>query len=793
MLDKIKNNTIIIVPKTLKENIIKLINSMAIFNIKIITFDEIKRELLFSYDEKCIYYLYKKYNLKVSVAEMFLDNMYYIDLSRKYGNQKLDLLVKYYNELDKEGLIKKNPYFKELLKTRNVLVIGFDYLTKLELHLLEIIKEYTMVNIELNTKNQSRELEIVEYPSIKDEVEGSAIKICKLINDGIDINKIKVVNLSSDYYNLVKRIFEYYKIPINLPNSDSIIGTNIVNDFLTLLKDNTRETVISKLLIKYKKASKKELDIINQLISLVNKYNWYEDDLYDLIELIKYDLNKIKSQRELMKNAINITSIDKCEESDYVFVLGINQGSIPKIIKDENYITNDLCKDTYLNTTFDIMKYEKESLINNFYRLKNLYLSYKLFDTSKEVYPSSIIGEYNIKVVHEKIDYNISYSDRYNHIILASMYDELVKYNTLAENISLFNSNYNINYASYDNNYTKINNNKLSDYLNNTLNLSYSHLDNYYKCAFKYYMNHILKLGHYEETFITFVGNLYHFILSKCYEKDFDFDKEYNYYLKDKELTPKEKVLLIRLKEELKDIIKILYNQQLNTGLDDMYFEKNIQLKIPSKIDITFKGFVDKIMYKEHASDTLVSIIDYKTGKTDISLNNIKYGLGMQLPMYLYLVKKSEIFKNAKIVGFYLQNVLSYDDKVSKTKTIDQRKQEGLKLNGYSTDDEEILPIFDASYEDSTYIKGMKKTKNGFGPYSKIVTYSKIEEVTQIVDNKIKEAIANIEEAKFDINPKMLDGKNKSCSFCEYKDICFMTSDNLVYLDGGDSDEKILD
>lgn len=788
MLDNIKNNTVIIVPKQIKKKIIKSLNDMNILNVKVITFDEVKREILFSYDEKSIYYLCKKYNLKVPVANMFIENMYYINPNKKYNNPKLDMLVDYYNDLSSEGLISDNLYFKEFLKVRNVVILGFDYLTKLELYLLERIKEWTRVEISLNNSFKPRKLEIMEYPTIKEEVQGAAIKICELINNGIDINKIKIVNLSSDYHNLVNRIFKYYNIPINLSTSDSIIGTNIANDFLTLLKDNTRETVISKLLIKYKKASQNELDIINKLINIVNKYNWYEDDLNDLIELVKYDLHSIKSKSDLMKNAVNITELENCDETDYVFIFGINQGSIPRVIKNERYITNDLCENTYLDTTFELMKKEKESLINNLYRLKNLYLSYKLFDTSKEVYPSSIIKEYDMKVIHNKINYNISYSDRYNQIILASMYDELVKYNTLSNDISLFNANYDIDYLSYDNNYTKIDSSKLNAYLDNKLNLSYSHLDNYYKCSFKYYMHHILKLGHYEETFITLIGNLYHYMFSKCYNENFNFNKEYNYYMKDKVLTPKESLLLERLKNELKFIIDALSKQQFNTGLDDMYFEKNIHFKIPSKLDVTFKGFVDKIMYKKNSNNTLVSIIDYKTGKTDISLNNIKYGLGMQLPMYLYLIKKSEMFNNPKIVGFYLQNVLSYDEKASKTKSLEQRKLEGLKLNGYSTDDESALAIFDASYEDSIYIKSMKKTKNGFGPYAKIVTDNKVEEIVKIVDDKINEAVSDIEDAKFNINPKIVDGKNKSCTFCEYRDICFMTNDNLVYLDGGDID-----
>ena len=44
-------------------------------------------------------------------------------------------------------------------------------------------------------------------------------------------------------------------------------------------------------------------------------------------------------------------------------------------------------------------------------------------------------------------------------------------------------------------------------------------------------------------------------------------------------------------------------------------------------------------MYKEKNGENLVSIIDYKTGDVDIKINNLIFGLSMQLPIYLYLVK----------------------------------------------------------------------------------------------------------------------------------------------------------
>ena len=38
-------------------------------------------------------------------------------------------------------------------------------------------------------------------------------------------------------------------------------------------------------------------------------------------------------------------------------------------------------------------------------------------------------------------------------------------------------------------------------------------------------------------------------------------------------------------------------------------------------------------------------------------------------------------------------------------------------------------------------------------------------------------------DGDFAINPKIYDSKNLSCEFCRFKDICYHTQKDMVYLD----------
>ena len=194
-------------------------------------------------------------------------------------------------------------------------------------------------------------------------------------------------------------------------------------------------------------------------------------------------------------------------------------------------------------------------------------------------------------------------------------------------------------------------------------------------------------------------------------------------------------------------------------------------------------GVIDKILYKEEDNITYLAIIDYKTGSTDIKLDNLEYGIGLQLPIYLYLSSNMKI-KNTKVVGFYLQKLLSSN--LDNTKDYITSKENSLKLEGYSTNNESELSKFDTTYNDSKLIKSMKTSSSDFYSYSKVLSEEEIDTLINKVDNLVDKTIDNILESDFTIDPKIINGENVSCKFCEYRDICFRKEKDLTYINSND-------
>jgi ATP-dependent helicase/DNAse subunit B len=775
----IDDNTILIIPSNIKYQLLK--NNNTLLNIKSYTKEYLKKKLLFDYDNKTIHYLMKKYGYKVDICKMYLDNMYYVD-NINYESDKLNALVEMKTDLLDNNLLIIDNLFLNSLKNKKIIVYGY-YIDKFFRKLLDKVSKYATVEIIGNNNIKNNNLITYEFNDIESEISFVAYSICDLIKKGIDINKIKLGNISDDYIITLKRIFSFYNISLNLDNNINLYGTDIALSFINSFKE-TNDLKSSLEELKYDLNDSNNLKIYNKIVNICNNYTWYnkEDNIIDM--LINDFKNSFISNPKLDKvvEVINLRE-SIINDDEYIFLMNFNQGSMPITYQNIDYITDKLKEYVSLDRTLEKNKSELEICKNIILNIKNIVITYKLKSGMDEYYPSSLIDELNIKVIKNTlIDKTISYSNIMDEINLSKKLDKLIKYNEVDEDLDILYHNYsNTLYNTYNNKFSGIDNKLLLNYLNPKLKLSYSKVDDYFKCAFKYYINHIMNFKEKEETFYLTIGNLFHYVLSIAFLDDFDFDAAWNEYLKDIVLSSKEQFFLSKLKTELQFIINVINNQNRLSTFDKSLYEEKIYVNLNNKIPVTFSGIVDKIRYKED-TNTKIAIIDYKTGKTDINLCNVIHGLNMQLPIYLYLVSNSNKFNDPTFVGFYLQEIL-HNEIYNDFKTdYDKEKTDNLKLKGYTIDEEELINEFDSSYADSRVIKSMKLTKNGFSAYSKLLNSKQINNLIKLVDNKIFEASTNILDGKFDINPKRIGGVNISCEYCKFKNMCYMRERDIITL-----------
>lgn len=745
MLEQVNNGDLIITEN--KNKVLKYFSSKRkLINLKIMTKQEFVNHYFGKIKNEAIYYLMKKYQYCYDIAVTYLKNFLWIE--------------ELYHELKQNNLIEENPLFKKNIK-RIVLLEQVDPFIQKEIEKYE--------HIEFLEEIQNNNPVIYELETLEEEVNYMFLTISNLLKQ-TTIQKIYIIDYNKEYQNMIRRYSFLYHIPINFNEGKDIYGLIEVQKFLKSLENNSLEESLKEITTK---------EILNIVIDICNQFSDCEDKNI-FIEIIKQKIRQTKIYPKKKKNAINIASLEEIEKDNYYFLIGFNQGIMPLIYKDEDLLSDKEKKKKLIFTSDQKNKLEKMKIIKLIKNTDHLFISYKLKSYSEEYYPSPLIDELELQVCRPNIK-NYSYSNLYNQLDLSKKLDSFIKFNEKNLDLNLLYHSYpTIPYLTYDNSYHSIANSDFQKYTNGKLLLSYSSLDHYNRCGFRYYISNLLKLNKYEETFMTLIGNLFHYILSIAFSDNFDFEREFEDYIKDKQLTNKEKFFINKLKEDLKYTIDIIKEQDKTTSLKNALYEQKIFVSQNHKIQVTFMGIIDKLKYCEENGQTIVAIIDYKTGTPDINLNNSIYGIEMQLPIYLYLAKNSKL-KNVKIAGFYLQKII-HNKLPYQKENYESAKKKLYRLDGYSNDNIEILKQFDSNYSDSSMIKGMKLSSKGFYAYTKVLNQNQMNKLEQLTKEKIKETTDNILNLQFDINPKKIGQNLIGCEFCSFKDICYQREENIVYL-----------
>jgi len=746
-IDDINKETIVICNDGDKDI---FLNRNKLINIKVMNLEQFISKYCFEYDENSVMYIMDRYKVKYEIALMYIKNLYYIK-DIEYGIKKLDFLVQIKRELDDSKLLKYNFQFRDYINKIDVIVYGIR-LGKYELDLLKDIN-YKYIDKEYQKYDHA----IYYFDTLEEEVEYIAINICKLIDSGVDVANIKLTNVDSSYYNTLVRIFSLFGLKVNISYKTALASFDYIKNFIEMCREYNYEYAITNI-------DKKDR-LYDELVSVINKYIEY-----DSVDLLIYKLKNTYINSYKYDNAIEIVDYlgYSSSDSDYIFMLGFNDGIVPNSYKDIDYITDNIKKYINMDTTKEKNKYLREDILKNIYNIKNLTITYKLRDTKKTYYPSSMCTYFN--VLKGEINNKISYSHVYSKIKLMRSIDEYIKYGYKNNDFNLLYNNFKVDYNSYDNRYSLIN--RVMD----KLTLSYSKMQIYNKCAFRYYLTDILKLDIFQENFATVIGSMVHYVMEKCLSNDdMNYEKYVNDFLKDRVFSKKELFFLGKYKDSIKELLDQVMLEREYSSFDNAMYEKKIDVDFED--NVKFTGIIDKILYKEENGVTYVSLIDYKTGNDEISLKYLKHGINIQLPIYLYLSNYLN-FRKILYSGFYLQkfNVIDKD----------------YRLIGYSNSDRDILSMMDNNYDNSKIIKGMKTLKDGsFSSYTKVLNNEDIDKIKDISEEKIKEVIDNIKNNNFVINPKVVDGKNIGCDFCKFRDICFVKKRDKVEIvleDFGGSD-----
>ncbi|QGH20807.1 helicase-exonuclease AddAB subunit AddB [Clostridium butyricum] len=227
-----------------------------------------------------------------------------------------------------------------------------------------------------------------------------------------------------------------------------------------------------------------------------------------------------------------------------------------------------------------------------------------------------------------------------------------------------------------------------------------------------------------------------------------------------------------------------------------------VMLNLQDDEKVYLQGRIDRIDTLDLDGQTYIRIIDYKTGAKKFDLNELYYGLQMQLLVYLdAIIKNSKYILEKQVVPgavlyFKVDDPIIKSKKEMTTEEVETEVLEELKLKGLVLKDAKVVKAMDRDIEGySLVIPAAFKKDGDFKSTSDVVTEEEFTLLREYVNRKMISLCEDMLCGDIKIEPTKQANRNY-CEYCDFSSICqFDTSikDNKYKIVGKKSRTEIWD
>lgn len=350
------------------------------------------------------------------------------------------------------------------------------------------------------------------------------------------------------------------------------------------------------------------------------------------------------------------------------------------------------------------------------------------------------------------------------------------------------------------------NKNLFKSYIGNSLKLSPSSIERFHTCKFKFFCNDILKIKSNKKADLNKIvqGTVIHYILKEVMEREKrgisnnkikEILKGYIQNIAGEKYIKSNGYIYIsnELCKLTENIVEYIHNEQSISEFKAEFFEveisensnfcKPLKLKLESGEEITIYGKIDRVDSCQIGNNKYIRVIDYKSGSKEFCLDDVYYGLNMQMLIYLFVLTnfstKTQL-KPAGVLYMPVKDKINFVDRNCNDDNIEKLSKNRFKMSGILLDDVEILSKMEKNLEGKIIPAKLNKD----GTLAK-VSATLDEYSFRCLGNYIKDIIVNMCNTIFkgDINayPVYSSRYKNVCTYCDYKQICNL-GDNFKIL-----------
>lgn len=724
--------------------------------------------ILSEFKDNYFIYLKNNYNIKIDLAIKIKKFFDYIELEKSYNSEKLNQLRNI-----KESLIKNN------------IMIPFDYE---KYHNSEIKTYYNMpiprlfkpkkIKVYFPVSTTNTDIILYKTSNIKMSCLAVYQEIIKLLEKGIDINKINILNTTDEDDYHLNKLLKDANIPLNINKKILINQYPVVIDLIEVIKNDGY--LASKEYLKVLTKNYYDHDLLNILQNIYNKF--LDKDLENYPELLINQINSSSVKQKNYTNSININEFTDYiyKPDNYYLVMNYNDTSFPKKISFTGYLDIDELNEIGYISENKYNDYLKKYYTSNLKEIKNLVLFF-----SEKTIKDNRLADLNLerKMIEINYQYKINdftYLDSLNQLEFAKTKYDYINYYLKDYNYNQLFNTYDKSIKAYTHDFTGIYNQDKELLLKKNNSLTGAKVEAYNKCKFQFLLKYLLKLEAFEPNMNLYLGNLTHKVLE---EYVLNNNLDVNHFIDQYPDFPieeiyKEKVFKKAMKKEILTLLKVIKEFHDMTLFKDI--KPELKFEFPLKYDQNFviRGTIDKVMsYTNDKGMNYVALIDYKLGgSNDFDREKFNKKLQFQLPVYLYAYKK--IGKSlATPIGFYYQKT-----SLGRYTKGNNAVIKNYQLKGLSLEDKTLLENLNPGLE---LLRGVSVKNDGeFSKTSsnRIASKKEFKAILDQVEKGFIDMIDSLKTGDFSIDPLNAYGLKQdsvSCEFCKFNNICYNKNKNL--------------
>ncbi|WP_144509518.1 helicase-exonuclease AddAB subunit AddB [Bacillus sp. FJAT-22090] len=204
-------------------------------------------------------------------------------------------------------------------------------------------------------------------------------------------------------------------------------------------------------------------------------------------------------------------------------------------------------------------------------------------------------------------------------------------------------------------------------------------------------------------------------------------------------------------------------------------------LEIPLKHQrkMQLRGRIDRVDASNVNGNMFVRIVDYKSSRKGIDLNEVYYGLSLQMLTYLDVAIENapiwlkEDAEPAGVLYVHLHNPFIKTQKEMADAQLQEEIYKSYKMNGLLLDDPEVIMEMDEQIEGFSKIIPVRMNKDGnlSKSSSKVVEPEQMKLLQSFVRKKHEQAGNGMNAGDTRVYPYRLKDK-MPCTYCAYRSVC---------------------